>query len=789
VTALVVALLLSTCPDAGECALPDDARDETSADRRERHTDGGSSSESTAFLTGTVTARGTREPIALATLSLPDGGVLATTTESGTFDLALPAGNVTLTVRAPGHAPLEVTETLAERERLTVRYRLDPLERGWETVVRARRDEGPARVELSRVELQEVAGTMGDPFRVMMLLPGVASIASGLSYPVVRGAQPAATGFFLDGVRVPQLYHLLAGPAVVHPDFIERVDFFAGALPARYGRLLGGAIDGRLAKPSDRLQVVASLDLLNAGAFVSTPLGSDLHVTLAGRVSYAGPIAAAVANAVFKSTSSVPVPTPVVNFGDYQGRVTWNVGEGKVRFLALGVIDEAGVRQNGPDTFTALLTSQFHRFDLAWRRPTLGGQAELGVNAGTEQLGLLGERDGTRYGQFLMSRQSVAGRMRWRGELRDGLELELGFDAERQVTAFRIDRDPSVAQGAASSFREPATWGALVGGFGEATWKSGRWSGALGLRLDGYFLDQGVQRAAFEPRGVLRFVATEGLGLRASAGLAHQAPTVLINLPVSDLAGLRDGLQEALKFDVGADAQLPFGLEASASVYWNQLTRPIEYSLEDLINDRVRLGASTSTQGRAYGLELMLRKRAEGRWFGWLSYTFQRSERLRTVYDFDERGQVTGSAQRWVPFEFDQAHVLHLTGGVVLPWAVHLSLGLHVNTGRPESGLISSRAMRPGLDPDTLEAAWVPVSLSTEPRLPAFARLDARLSRTWTFDAFTLEVFLDVFNASLSREVLGYTYSTVTTADGRTLQRTAFAIPAVLPFLGVKGRY
>jgi hypothetical protein len=244
-----------------------------------------------------------------------------------------------------------------------------------------------------------------------------------------------------------------------------------------------------------------------------------------------------------------------------------------------------------------------------------------------------------------------------------------------------------------------------------------------------------------------------------------------------------------VKVDVGADAQLPFDFEASATLFWNQVTRPIEYSLEDLINNRARLGATTAAQGRAYGFELMLRRRPQGRWFGWLSYTFQRAERLRTVYDFDARGDVTRVHDAWVPFEFDQAHVLHLTGGVVLPLGIHVSLGFHLNTGRPESGIISSRAMRPGLEGGSLLPTWVPESLTREPRLPTFARLDARISRTWVFDQFTLEAFLDVLNASATSEVLGYTY--LATPDGRTrtLRRQAFSLPIILPFLGVKGRY
>ena len=40
-----------------------------------------------------------------------------------------------------------------------------------------------------------------------MLLPGVSTLASGISYPVVRGSQPAATGYFIDGVRVPRFLY------------------------------------------------------------------------------------------------------------------------------------------------------------------------------------------------------------------------------------------------------------------------------------------------------------------------------------------------------------------------------------------------------------------------------------------------------------------------------------------------------------------------------------------------------------------------------------------------------
>src|SRR5205814_553147 len=83
-------------------------------------------------------------------------------------------------------------------------------------------------------EIQQVPGTFGDPFRVVQTLPGVASVVSLLPFPIVRGATPSSTGFLLDGTRVPLLYHLLSGPSVIHPEFIDEIQFYPGGAPAPY---------------------------------------------------------------------------------------------------------------------------------------------------------------------------------------------------------------------------------------------------------------------------------------------------------------------------------------------------------------------------------------------------------------------------------------------------------------------------------------------------------------------------------------------------------------------------
>jgi TonB family protein len=106
-----------------------------------------------------------------------------------------------------------------------------------------------APVSLSQAEVRELPGAFGDPFRAVEALPGVTPLVSGAPYYYVRGAPPGNIGYFFDDVRVPLLYHIGLGPGVIHPALVDRVDFYPGAYPARYGRFAGGIVAGESAAP------------------------------------------------------------------------------------------------------------------------------------------------------------------------------------------------------------------------------------------------------------------------------------------------------------------------------------------------------------------------------------------------------------------------------------------------------------------------------------------------------------------------------------------------------------
>jgi hypothetical protein len=279
------------------------------------------------------------------------------------------------------------------------------------------------------------------------------------------------------------------------------------------------------------------------------------------------------------------------------------------------------------------------------------------------------------------------------------------------------------------------------------------------------------------------------LSLHGGFALANQAPMLLISLPVSDIAAMRDGLHRVGQFSVGAQARLPFDIEVSADAFLNHMFQVRERSLSEFVTGISSLDDryNGSRWGRAYGLELMVRLPAAGRFFGWLSYTFSRSERVRhfAVYNADQ-SQVS-EATALVPFAFDQTHSLNVTAGYQLPLGIKVGATFHLNSGRPESGEFSSRTQQLVTDPDTGRQLWSMVPLDQVNRLTPFARLDVRASKTIALSNLSLEVYIDVFNILARPEVYGFTYAY--NRDTGAPEKTQQGAPIILPTVGVKVVY
>ncbi|HEY1099310.1 MAG TPA: TonB family protein, partial [Myxococcota bacterium] len=210
---------------------------------------------------GIVREAGSKDPLADVEVSVevPKAGVPATapideryeyitttTDDEGRFSLrGVPVGEHRVSYTLSNYEPSFSDETFSTTERTQVVIYLQPRQSNkFETVVRRRRaQKDVAKVSLSRDEVKRVPGTFGDPIRVIENLPGLARAPFIGGALIVRGANPADSGVYFDGVEIPILYHFGGLTSVVNAEFLDDIAFFPGGFGAYYGRATAGIVD------------------------------------------------------------------------------------------------------------------------------------------------------------------------------------------------------------------------------------------------------------------------------------------------------------------------------------------------------------------------------------------------------------------------------------------------------------------------------------------------------------------------------------------------------------------
>ena len=118
---------------------------------------------------------------------------------------------------------------------------------------------------------------------------------------------------------------------------------------------------------------------------------------------------------------------------------------------------------------------------------------------------------------------------------------------------------------------------------------------------------------------------------------------------------------------------LPWDATIDGQVYANWMPRISEYELDATSRDMsVNASGQSTYPGRAYGFELIARRRLGHRLFGWIAYTLARAER-----DYPLSG--------WRPADFDQTQIINAVASYALGRSWTISGVFHYNSGRPFS--------------------------------------------------------------------------------------------------------
>lgn len=732
--------------------------------------------EAPVNLQGTVVEMGTRRPLEAIQVSatLPDGSErLASTDGDGAWSFhGVPPGEIRLRARYPGYKEAERSVEVVEGELTEVRLWLKDLSyREDEALIVYERDTPDVtRRTLSVDEIRRIPGTFGDPVRVVQTLPGAARSPFGTGLLVIRGSNPEDSGVYIDGIRIPLIYHLGGYVSVINADLVEAVDYLPGGYGVRYGRSTGGVIDvtTKRFEPADldlpRTKVTWSTDLLDSGGMVQTTLGEErkTHLAVAGRRSYID----AILPPFLEAFNDGPTFTVEPIWWDYQLKLDrTDADKDPLSVFWFGFQDTltantppSVAQGTDPDAQGDLGTLYgTHRGYVRWEHE-LAPDLDLLL---TPSLGYdlaefsLGSALRVRQQQIVLElRAETPWELSEAVTLTPGVDLiaywwdfdtRLPFNPDSFADFDPLDeREDWTIGGAGMVYAPDAFLEAQLRPFAERD----RLLLTPGVRLsvvEAVRFDPDdrlvVRQLGFDPRLLSRFGLTEATSLKGATGIYTQPAQPFEGYRPSGVAEV--GMERAWSSELGVEQRLAPGLQGDLSVFYKQLDQLLvpnpEYTgleAQYFVNEGV---------GRVYGAELILRQARVDRFFGWVSYTLSRSERN----DYPDREPDEGDAVfpgdpeagTWYPYELDQTHILVAVAGYALPRDWEVSAKVQYVTGNPYTpyggGVYD-------VDQD-FYYPYATASYNSE-RLPDFFALDLRVDRLWTFKRWQLETYLDLLN-------------------------------------------
>lgn len=623
----------------------------------------------------------------------------------------------------------------------------------------------PGATTLDAEVARRTAGALGEPFRALALLPGVATSIVASGYPVIRGTLPGESRYEFDGIEIPMLYHFLIAHQVIHPALIGELTLRAGGQDADQGHLIGGLVAMTAPSIAGRRTELRA-NPVELGVFHAQPLSASTSIAVAARVGTLG------------LTAKLYDPRVSLYSVDQQARLVHVLDNGdQLTLTSLGAYDFARLPPAAVPPYPVETDKVgFHRLDARWTRTRTGQRLRAGIETAIDSLrrsgvtGTSGEMGGRSYGV----RAYADGRL----ELSPWLTARAGLHARHRTlvngaSPFLLSAsDPFL--GLARTVDAQGAWAAL-------DLRAGPLRITPGVRADRYhaaLYGSPANHVTVDPRLAIAADLPAGVRAELAAGAYSAPPQMSIFLPGSVIGPLpmADGVASLAGMNHATDAQLSVvaplgsGLQGSLAAYYRQAHHTVDFGLADgsfgdVPCDVRRATIYRNVDSRALGLEAMIRRDLGRSVTGWLSYSLAKVDR--------DLGFVQ------LPGEFDQRHTLNAT----VQWrhgAWRFGATGHLHTGRPVPYQLIATC-------STGEIGMVRYPLLAR-RPPLTWRIDLRAERTLQVAGSQMRVYVELQNASFSRETLSddAEYTGEQTGVARSPNTVPNTLLLPVPLIGVE---
>jgi len=688
---------------------------------------------------GSVQEKGTRKPLQGVVVSVEEQSSLSAVSDAqGHFQLTLPAaGRYTLSANNSGMTS-SLTVQLAEGAPLPspTFYLREPVLLDEMVVTAERSRDRISKNAISGKVVRQVAGSSGDPLAALQSMPGVATV-DGTSAPAVRGSGPGDNLYYVDGLRVYSLFHL-GFLSIFNADLIESFNLYSAAFSPHYGDITGAVIDVSLRDPrTDRLGAKVNVNMMGADFLVEGPASSDQSFYFGARRSYAD----LFVQQIEQNGATVQVP----RYSDYQGKYLWQVNDANRLTLHLqGAADEyrvnlsstADAAKQQPDLAGDTSYTDVNSMQGITLRTLLSGASvntlsfqHLRDNA-INKVGTAGTANVV--ADDLMLRENLS--MDFEG----GDEVSLGGDfvnstntadvSFKNTTCTQFNPDCSLSTAPRLQLNDRFNNNAV--GVSAQVRKRALTDVTLigGVR---YSYEDYARKTYTEPRIGLEWAWTPSTMFTAGWGKHNQRPGLVEWVRVFGNPNLDHMRAE----------DTVMGIQQKIDADWNWKAEAYYKKLSNLVVNDPLLNYINAASGKAYGLELLIKKEPTEKLSGWLVVNLAKSER---------RNDVTGEAFRYA---FDQPVNTTLVGNYKLSEAWSFGLKWTYHSGTPYTPIVGSNGTY-------ADGSAIPVYAAVNSAsLPDYHRLDLRLDRNYVFNRWKLNTCFELNNVYQRQNIAGYTYN------------------------------
>lgn len=722
-------------------------------------------------ISGTLSDGTSGEELIGATISIMELGSGTSTNVYGFYSLTIPEGNYTLEMSYIGYEA--IIKKISLSASVVMDLELFPQSNKLDEVVITAEEQDKNvqstqmsvnKLNIAEIEAVPVVFGERDVIKTIQLLPGIKSGEGGGGF-FVRGGSADQNLILLDEAPVYNASHLLGFFSVFNSDAVKDLTVYKGHIPSEYGGRASSVLDIKMKDGNNKkLNVSGGLGLISSRLTVEAPIVKDKgSFIVSGRRTYI--------DLFTKLSGDEDLKNSQLYFYDLNAKANYRLGQKDRIFLSgyfgrdqLGFADQFGfdwgnttatLRWNHLFSDKLFLNTTLLYSNYSYNVGIEGDENEnngFKITSNIEDISIkedfeyyINPSNTLKFGVNAIYHTFVPGQII--PDINSNINQILLQEKYAYETAAYISEDISLSDTWKLNAGLRYSWFAQVGPGDIFTYDT-----------DGDVVDKEIFNdgdivktyGGLEPRLGLTYILKNNNSIKASAGRNRQYLHLISNSTSGTPIDLWIPSSNNVKPQVADQYALGYfqnfkdnTFETSLEVYYKDMQNQVDYKTgaELVFNENVE-SQLIFGDGYSYGAELFLKK-SKGRFKGWISYTWSKTERK---FDQVDEG-------RAYPATWDRTHDLSLVGMFDLSDKWQLSSSFAFRTGDARTFPIGKYTVN--------GKVYNQFGERNRNRLPNYHRLDIGATRKLkNNENFESSLTLSLYNAYGNRNTFALEFGT-----------------------------